>query len=109
MVAIVKSVQRNRLDPLKAHTFAPVNQLPRIAVREYTVESFTREFLREVNFGQGVDLDRASTNDMYLALARTVRAYLMTRWLETLRNQSQRQAKTVAEARKPQVGHGRSA
>jgi len=67
-----------------------------VAAREYTVESFTREFLREVNFGQGVDLDRASTNDKYLALARTVRAYLMTRWLETSRNQAQRQAKTVA-------------
>src|SRR6187551_980921 len=67
-----------------------------VAAREYNVESFTREFLREVNFGQGVDLDRASTNDKYLALARTVRAYLMTRWLETLRNQQRKQAKTVA-------------
>ncbi|MGC4175312.1 glycogen/starch/alpha-glucan phosphorylase [Demequina sp.] len=67
-----------------------------VAAREYTVDSFTREFLREVNFGQGVDLDRASTNDKYLALARTVRAYLMTRWLETSRNQAQRQSKTVA-------------
>jgi len=67
-----------------------------VAAREYTVEGFTREFLREVNFGQGVDLNRASTNDKYLALARTVRAYLMTRWLETMRNQQERQAKTVA-------------
>ncbi len=67
-----------------------------VAAREYNVESFTREFLREVNFGQGVDLDRASTNDKYLALARTVRAYLMTRWLETLRNQAKSQSKTVA-------------
>jgi len=73
-----------------------VNQLPPIAAREYTVDTFTKEFLREVNFGQGVDLDRASTNDKYLALARTVRAYLMTRWLETLRNQAHKQAKTVA-------------
>jgi starch phosphorylase len=67
-----------------------------VAAREYTVESFTREFLREVNFGQGVDLNRASTNDKYLALARTVRAYLMTRWLETSRVQQERQEKTVA-------------
>lgn len=69
---------------------------PPVAAREHTVESFTREFLREVNFGQGVDLDRASANDKYLALARTVRHYLMTRWLETLRNQYRDQAKTVA-------------
>jgi starch phosphorylase len=80
---------------METHTLAVVSMLP-VAAREYTVESFTREFLREVNFGQGVDLDRASTNDKYLALARTVRAYLMTRWLETLRNQAKRQAKTVA-------------
>jgi starch phosphorylase len=73
-----------------------VNQLPPIAAREYTVETFTKEFLRELNFGQGTDLDRASTNDKYLALARTVRAYLMTRWLETLRNQAHKQAKSVA-------------
>ena len=67
-----------------------------IAAREHTVESFTREFLREVNFGQGVDLDRASANDTYLALARTVRHYLMTGWLETLRRQQGEQAKSVA-------------
>jgi len=69
---------------------------PPVAAREHTVTSFTREFLRELNFSQGVDLDRASTNDLYLALARTVRHYLMTRWLETLRNQHRDQAKTVA-------------
>ncbi|NYI41160.1 glycogen/starch/alpha-glucan phosphorylase [Demequina lutea] len=69
---------------------------PPVAAREHTVESFTREFLRELNFSQGVDLDRASDNDKYLALAKTVRHYLMTRWLETLRNQYTDQAKTVA-------------
>ncbi|VEH36733.1 Maltodextrin phosphorylase [Cellulomonas fimi] len=55
-----------------------------------------REYLRELNFGQGVDLSRASVNDQYLALARTVRHYLMVRWLETLRHQSEIQAKSVA-------------
>ncbi|MFV0632920.1 glycogen/starch/alpha-glucan phosphorylase [Demequina sp.] len=69
---------------------------PPVAAPEHTVESFTRAFLRELNFGQGVDLDRASDNDRYLALARTVRHYLMTRWLETARNQHRDQAKTVA-------------
>lgn len=78
-------------------TFVGVNvTTPPVAARENTVESFTREFLRELNFGQGVDLDRASANDKYLALARTVRHYLMTRWLETTRNQYRDQAKTVA-------------
>nr|WP_232014268.1 glycogen/starch/alpha-glucan phosphorylase [Cellulomonas fimi] len=67
-----------------------------IATRERTVEGFVREYLRELNFGQGVDLSRASVNDQYLALARTVRHYLMVRWLETLRHQSEIQAKSVA-------------
>ncbi|WP_146842988.1 glycogen/starch/alpha-glucan phosphorylase [Cellulomonas composti] len=70
--------------------------IPPIAVREHTVDAFVREFLRELNFGQGVDLTRASVNDKYLAMARTVRHYLMTRWLSTLRRQSELQAKSVA-------------
>lgn len=69
---------------------------PPVSARVYTTEGFAREFLRELNFGQGVDLDRASDNDKYLALSRTVRHYLATRWLETLRNQYRDQAKTVA-------------
>ena len=60
------------------------------------MEGFVREFLRELNFGQGTDLTRASVNDKYLAMARTVRHYLMVRWLATLRRQYQIQAKSVA-------------
>lgn len=63
---------------------------------EPTVEAFTREFLEEVHFGQGVDLAQASTSDLYLALARTVRQYLMARWLTTMRHQRTTQAKSVA-------------
>ncbi|TQL01812.1 glycogen/starch/alpha-glucan phosphorylase [Cellulomonas sp. SLBN-39] len=61
-----------------------------------TVEGFVKEFLRELSFGQGVTLERASVNDQYLALARTVRQYLMARWLETLQRQREAQAKSVA-------------
>jgi len=67
-----------------------------IATPEHTVEGFVREFLRELNFGQGTDLTRASVNDKYLAMARTVRHYLMVRWLATLRRQGEIQAKSVA-------------
>ncbi|WP_421735912.1 glycogen/starch/alpha-glucan phosphorylase [Cellulomonas sp.] len=67
-----------------------------IATPEHTVDGFVREFLRELNLGQGTDLTRASVNDKYLAMARTVRHYLMVRWLETLRRQFQIQAKSVA-------------
>ncbi len=70
--------------------------LPARSTPAPTVEDFTEEFLQEVNFGQGVDLDQASVNDLYLALARTVRKYLMVRWLDTMRVQRQSQAKSVA-------------
>ena len=61
-----------------------------------SVDGFVREFLRELNYGQGVALSTSSVNDQYLALARTVRHYLMARWLETLRRQAETQAKGVA-------------
>jgi starch phosphorylase len=61
-----------------------------------TVEVFTREFLEELRFGQGVDLVRATKNDLYMALARTVRQYLMARWLDTLAAHFQHHTKAVA-------------
>lgn len=63
---------------------------------DLTVDAFTRAFLRELNFGQGVELSASSVNDQYLALARTVRQYLMSRWLETQHRQRESQAKSVA-------------
>ena len=82
---------------MQTRTLATVNEYtPPVAAPEHTIESFTRAFLRELNFGQGVDLDHASSNDKYLALARTVRHYLAARWLESLRVQYRDQSKTVA-------------
>jgi starch phosphorylase len=63
---------------------------------ERTVDAFTKTFLAEVNFGQGVELAQASVNDLYLALARTVRKHLMARWLDTMRGQREAQAKSIA-------------
>ena len=60
------------------------------------VDLFRREFLEELRFGQGVELARATPNDLYLALGRTVRQYLMERWLGTLGTQLQQGAKAVA-------------
>ena len=51
------------------------------------VDGFTREFLEELQFGQGVTLARATPNDLYMALARTVRQQLMSRWLDTVSTQ----------------------
>ena len=61
----------------------------------HNVEGFVGEFLRELNYGQGVALNRSSVNDQYLALARTVRHHLQSRWMMTLAKQWDRQAKTV--------------
>ncbi|MBF0689365.1 MAG: glycogen/starch/alpha-glucan phosphorylase [Cellulomonas sp.] len=74
----------------RANSSAPVT------APQHSVEGFVREFLRELHYGQGVTMERASVNDQYLALARTVREYLMARWLETVRRQRDAQAKSVA-------------
>ncbi|AKT52924.1 maltodextrin phosphorylase [Arsenicicoccus sp. oral taxon 190] len=68
---------------------APVGGPPR------TVDGFAREFLRELNFGEGVALSRSSRNDQYLALARTIRHYLMADWLETARRRREQPTKMV--------------
>ena len=59
------------------------------------VEQFTEEFLKRLQFGQGVGLPRASRNDLYFALARVVRQQLMSRWLETFQRQARSKSKLV--------------
>ncbi|WP_235950413.1 glycogen/starch/alpha-glucan phosphorylase [Phycicoccus flavus] len=61
-----------------------------------TVDGFVEAFLAELNYGQGVLLSQSTVNDQYLALARTVRRYLMADWLETGARRRQAQQKTVA-------------
>ncbi len=61
-----------------------------------TVESFTADFLSRLENSRGVDLESASTNDLYNALAWSVRKALIGRWLETTKRRRQLKAKTVA-------------
>lgn len=68
---------------------APVGSPP------YSVDGFVKEFLHELNTNQGVALSRSSINDQYLALASTVKNYLMARWLETSRTTREARVKTV--------------
>jgi len=83
------------------HHIGPVFQpthplaLAPVTAPAHSVDGFVRQFLRELNTGQGVALSQSSVNDQYLALARTVRAYLMARWLETTRKQRLSEAKVV--------------
>ena len=62
-----------------------------------TVDGFVKEFLHELNMGQGVTLSRSTVNDQYLALARSVKNYLMARWLESSRR--------IFESRPKMVGY----
>lgn len=61
---------------------SPIAKEPAVAP-ERTVDALQREFLEELNFGQGVSLERSTVNDQYLALARTVRQYMQADWLAT--------------------------
>ncbi|MDP5225682.1 MULTISPECIES: glycogen/starch/alpha-glucan phosphorylase [Arthrobacter] len=73
------------------HTLALAPVIPPAS----TVDGFVQEFLNNLNFRQGVALSSSSQNDRYLALAQTVRDYLMARWLEDQRAQFERQSKGV--------------
>lgn len=59
-----------------------------------TVRSFTREFLENLRYHRGVDL-YAGPTDYYLALALTVREYLMQDWLDSIHSQTRTGAKVV--------------
>jgi len=59
------------------------------------VDGFVREFLQNLNLERGVTLSASTANDRYVALATTVRDYLVARWLEDRRAQRETQAKTV--------------
>lgn len=76
-------------DATTPHPPVPALELPP------TVDGFTAQFLRNLNFEGGVTLADASTNDRYLALARTVRDYLMLHALADQHRQSEAQAKAV--------------
>jgi starch phosphorylase len=60
-----------------------------------SVDGFVKQFLQHLNFNQGVTLSASDENDRYLALATTVRDYLMARWLDDRARQAEQQAKTV--------------
>ncbi|MGN8026655.1 glycogen/starch/alpha-glucan phosphorylase [Microbacterium sp. 22242] len=78
--------------PLSAtHTLA----LAPVFTPPVTVDGFVEQFLHNLNYDGGVTLSASSTNDRYLALACTVRDYLMARWLEDRRRQQETQAKAV--------------
>ncbi|MBK8074694.1 MAG: glycogen/starch/alpha-glucan phosphorylase [Kineosporiaceae bacterium] len=85
------------IDPVKGPRVVPTHAKAIAPVQPPTpdVDGFVDAFLRELNFGQGVSLARASVNDQHLALSRTVRHFLMARWLEALAQQRKNPVKSV--------------
>ena len=63
----------------------PTHPFARGAVEQprKTVDGFVELFLRKLNMAQGVLLSRSTVNDQYLALAKTLRDYMIAGWLET--------------------------
>jgi starch phosphorylase len=53
---------------------------------EMSVEALARSFLDNLFFVQGRPLERATVNDLYMALAHTVRDRLVERWISTVKN-----------------------
>jgi len=53
---------------------------------ELSVEALAQSFLDNLVFVQGRSAERATVNDLYMAMAHTVRDRLVERWISTLKN-----------------------
>jgi len=70
-------------DSLKAQRTAP------------GVEALAQSFLDNLLFVQGRSVERATVNDLYMALAHTVRDRLVERWISTTRNYQAQDVRVV--------------
>ncbi|MGC9158701.1 MAG: glycogen/starch/alpha-glucan phosphorylase [Terracidiphilus sp.] len=60
-----------------------------------TTEALAQCFLDNLYFVQGRSLERATLNDLYLALAHTVRDRIVERWISTVRNYQAQDVRVV--------------
>jgi starch phosphorylase len=60
-----------------------------------SVEALARSFLDNLFFVQGRSLERATVNDLYMALAHTVRDRLVERWISTVTNYQAQDVRVV--------------
>jgi starch phosphorylase len=58
-------------------------------------EALAQSFLDNLFFVQGRSVERASVNDLYMALAHTVRDRILERWLATIRNYQAQDVRVV--------------
>ena len=60
-----------------------------------SVEALAQSFLDNLFFVQGRSLERATVNDLYMALAHTVRDRLVERWISTVKNYQAQDVRVV--------------
>ncbi|MGA2672184.1 MAG: glycogen/starch/alpha-glucan phosphorylase [Terracidiphilus sp.] len=60
-----------------------------------TVEALAHSFLDNLFFVQGRSMERATVNDLYMALAHTVRDRLVERWISTVKNYQAQDVRVV--------------
>jgi starch phosphorylase len=59
------------------------------------VEALAQSFLDNLFFVQGRSMERATVNDLYMALAHTVRDRLVERWIQTVKNYQEQDVRVV--------------
>jgi starch phosphorylase len=62
---------------------------------EMSVEALVQSFLDNLIFVQGRSTERATMNDLYMALAHTVRDRLVERWIQTIKNYQAQDVRVV--------------
>src|SRR5664279_3343483 len=60
-----------------------------------SVEALVQSFLDNLIFVQGRSTERATINDLYMALAHTVRDRLVERWIQTVKNYQAQDVRVV--------------
>jgi starch phosphorylase len=60
-----------------------------------TVDALAQSFLDNLFFVQGRSMERATVNDLYMALAHTVRDRLVERWIQTVKNYQAQDVRVV--------------
>lgn len=74
---------------MAAHSAGPIARPTHPLAKQTTVapdrsvDGFVRAFLHELNLELGVSLEDSTVNDQYIALAHTVRFYMVADWLKT--------------------------
>ena len=59
------------------------------------VDALAQSFLDNLYFVQGRSVERATVNDLYMALAHTIRDRIVERWMSTLRNYQSQDVRVV--------------